>query len=273
MKSQPYKVRVSDDTALMELVFFRADADYLTEHSAARDRGGVLSGRIERFKDRLQMAHPDYVVAPEEAARLPLHEPVYGLTEGLTAKADGQGGARRAGEGAGDAGMAGRGLPETAQAWRRSTRRWTTAHAPVHDSDLSPDTPARQRLAYDELLANQLALLLIRAQLRGDQGPAHRRRRQAEGQGHRRPALCPDRSAAGALAEIEEDMASEQAHAAAAAGRCRLGQDHRRVAGPAERGGSGLAGRADGADRNSGAPASGLAGALCRGGRACGWPA
>ena len=43
------------------------------------------------------MAHPDYVVAPEEAARFPLHEPVYALTEGLTAKSDGQGGARRAG--------------------------------------------------------------------------------------------------------------------------------------------------------------------------------
>ena len=59
-----------------------------------------------------------------------------------------------------------------------------------------PDTPARQRLAYDELLANQLALLLIRANLRGTKGRAHRRQRQIEGQGHRRPALCPDRSAA-----------------------------------------------------------------------------
>ncbi len=31
----------------------------------------VISGRIERFKDRLQMAHPDYMVAPEEIATFP----------------------------------------------------------------------------------------------------------------------------------------------------------------------------------------------------------
>src|SRR6185503_5331951 len=52
VKAQPYKVLVSDETSLMEVVFFRA--------------------------------HADYVVAPDEAARFPLHEPVYGLTEGLT---------------------------------------------------------------------------------------------------------------------------------------------------------------------------------------------
>ena len=83
VKAQPYKVLVSDDTSLMELVFFRAHADYLASLLPVGARR-VLSGRIERFKDRLQMAHPDYVVAPEETASFPLHEPVYGLTEGLT---------------------------------------------------------------------------------------------------------------------------------------------------------------------------------------------
>src|SRR5215471_18242651 len=85
VKAQPYKVMVSDDTSLMELVFFRAHADYLAGLLPVGARR-VLSGRIERFKDRLQMAHPDYVAAPEEIASFPLHEPVYGLTEGLTAR-------------------------------------------------------------------------------------------------------------------------------------------------------------------------------------------
>src|SRR3569832_806497 len=85
VKAQPYKVLVSDDTSLMELVFFRAHADYLASLLPAGARR-VLSGRIERFKDRLQMAHPDYVVAPEEITSFPLHDPVYGLTEGLTAR-------------------------------------------------------------------------------------------------------------------------------------------------------------------------------------------
>ena len=76
-------MRVSDDTAVMDLVFFRADAKYLTE-ILPQGSQRIVSGRIERFKDRLQMPHPDYVVAEE--TELPRHEPVYGLTEGLAAK-------------------------------------------------------------------------------------------------------------------------------------------------------------------------------------------
>ncbi len=52
----------------MELVFFRADAEIPERDSAVGSRARCVSGRIESFKDRLQMAHPDYVVAPEEAA-------------------------------------------------------------------------------------------------------------------------------------------------------------------------------------------------------------
>ena len=55
----------------MELVFFRADAEISERAFCRLGARRVLSGRIERFKDRLQMAHPDYVVAPEEAAVCP----------------------------------------------------------------------------------------------------------------------------------------------------------------------------------------------------------
>src|SRR3954466_11038336 len=82
IKSQPYKVRVSDDSAIMELVFFRADARYLMEVLPPRSHR-LVSGKIERFQDRLQMAHPDYILGLGEAAALPQHEPVYALTEGL----------------------------------------------------------------------------------------------------------------------------------------------------------------------------------------------
>jgi len=46
----------------------------------------LVSGRIERFGSRLQMVHPDYMLSPDQADRLPLYEPVYRLTEGLPAK-------------------------------------------------------------------------------------------------------------------------------------------------------------------------------------------
>src|SRR6201996_27683 len=53
-RRQPYKVRCSDDTAAIELVFFHAHADYLTKMLPAGQRR-VISGKIERFGSRLQM--------------------------------------------------------------------------------------------------------------------------------------------------------------------------------------------------------------------------
>src|SRR3569623_2249618 len=71
VKSQPYRVRVSDDSAVMEVIYFRAQADWLEKLLPVGQRR-VLSGRIEKFKDKLQMAHPHHLVAPGE--RFPLHE-------------------------------------------------------------------------------------------------------------------------------------------------------------------------------------------------------
>jgi ATP-dependent DNA helicase RecG len=208
VKSQPYKVRVSDDSAVMELVFFRAQPDWLKTILPLGTRR-VLSGRIERFKDKLQMAHPDYVVAPEEAAALPQHEAVYGLTEGLPAKS-----MAKAVRGALDKVPA---MPEWQDEAFLRQRKFAAfsdalaqAHAPVHESDLSPLTPARQRLAYDELLANQLALVLIRARMREGKG------RAVTGTGKlkaRAVAALPFALTDGqlqALAEIENDMKSER---------------------------------------------------------------
>ena len=208
VKSQPYKVRVSDDSAVMELVFFRAHAEYLTALLPVGAKR-LLSGRIDKFKDRLQMAHPDYVVAPEEISSLPLHEPIYGLTEGLTARPMAKA-VRRAVEKVPL-------LPEWQDAAFLKQRKWDSfggalekAHAPAHDSDLLPTTAARQRLAYDELLANQLALLLIRSHLRGNKG------RVVSGTGKLKakvvaalPFALTDPQLE-ALAEIEKDMASEK---------------------------------------------------------------
>jgi ATP-dependent DNA helicase RecG len=208
VKSQPYKVRVSDDSALMELIFFHAKTDWLMELLPPGVRR-VISGRVERFKDRLQMAHPDHVVAPEAAASLPQHEAVYGLTDGLPAKS-----MARAVRGALEKLPP---LPEWQDDAFRKARTFdsfgaalTTAHAPLHDDDLSPQTPARQRLAYDELLANQLALTLIRARMREGKG------RVVSGDGKLKAAAMAAQPFAltdaqlSALAEIEADMKSER---------------------------------------------------------------
>jgi ATP-dependent DNA helicase RecG len=209
VKTQPYKVLVSDDTSLMELVFFRAHADYLAGLLPTGTRR-VLSGRIERFKDRLQMAHPDYVVAPEEITSFPLHEPVYRLTEGLTLRP-----MAKAVRSALDKVPV---MPEWQDPAFVKQRKWpdfgtalAAAHNPVHGSDLEAATPARQRLAYDELLANQLALLLIRNHMReGTKGRAVFGTGALKAKAVAALPFALTDGQFGALAEIEQGMGSEK---------------------------------------------------------------
>ncbi|HEY5047112.1 MAG TPA: ATP-dependent DNA helicase RecG [Rhizomicrobium sp.] len=202
----PYRVRCSDDSATIELVFFHPRTDWLARTLPVGSQR-LVSGRLERFDTKLQMVHPDYILPPEETAGLPAHEPVYRLTEGLSGKA-----LAKLVRGALDKAPA---LAEWQDAAFRAARAWPswgealqTAHAPARDDDLLPVAPARMRLAYDELLANQLALALIRAQMRGQKG------RALKGDGHLRRraiaalpfALTPAQLRS--LAEIEADMAS-----------------------------------------------------------------
>ena len=146
--------------------------------------------------------------APHAAVELQA-EAVYGLTDGLPAKS-----MAKAVRGALEKVPA---LPEWQDPAFLKARKFSPfgealgqAHAPVHDSDLSPLSAARQRLAYDELLANQLALVLIRAWLREGKG------RPVAGNGKLKaraiaalPFALTDAQLQ-VLAEIESDMKSER---------------------------------------------------------------
>ena len=106
--------------------------------------------------------------------------------------------------------MAGPGFSQAAQALHRFDAALEAAHAPVHDSDLSPETPARQRLAYDELLANQLALILIRASLRGPGGGRSTATGALKAKAIAALPFALTDPQLTVLAEIEKDMASEK---------------------------------------------------------------
>jgi ATP-dependent DNA helicase RecG len=64
----PYKVMVSDDTGFMDLVFFRGHGDYL-RNSLPVGEQRYVSGKVERYDGRLQMAHPERML--DEAALRP----------------------------------------------------------------------------------------------------------------------------------------------------------------------------------------------------------
>jgi ATP-dependent DNA helicase RecG len=113
----------------------------------------IVSGKLEAYGDEWQIIHPEVAEAgkgPEPAVR----EPVYPLTEGLTN--------RRIGELAREALERAPELPEWIEAGLASREHWATWRGSLAEAHLEPGGDARKRLAYDEIFANQLALLLLR---------------------------------------------------------------------------------------------------------------
>lgn len=166
----PYRVHVHDESGEMTLVFFSAREDYL-RRMLPEDTVRVVSGEIEEYHGVKQMPHPDHMVPLEQRESVMTVEPVYPLTARLSQKVLGKA-IRQALTSAPE-------LPEWLEPTFLSERGWTgwqealrTAHSPEGEEDLSPREPARLRLAYDELLANQLALALVRRHLKQSPGRA-----------------------------------------------------------------------------------------------------
>ncbi|HEX4616561.1 MAG TPA: ATP-dependent DNA helicase RecG, partial [Stellaceae bacterium] len=167
---RPYRVLCTDNTGMLTLVYFNVKGDQLARLlPIGAER--VVSGRVEFYGGMPQMAHPDLVLRPDELDRLRPIEPVYPLTGGLSPRV-----AQKA------IGVALDRLP-TLPEWidpalreRRGWPRWGEAvgraHAPESEADLLPTTPARERLAYDEILASQLAVALVRARRHRQKGRA-----------------------------------------------------------------------------------------------------
>ncbi|MCW5752994.1 MAG: ATP-dependent DNA helicase RecG, partial [Alphaproteobacteria bacterium] len=203
----PYRVLCSDETGTLALVFFNGKEDWLRANLPEGELR-IVSGRVEHYNSQPQMTHPDRIATLEEAHSVLVVEPVYPLTAGLSPKVMARA-AAQALEIAPD-------LPEWLEpsllaregwpAWRAALLR---LHAPQDEADIAPMTPPRRRLAYDELLANQLALALVRAHTKRLSG------RPIRGDGRLRArvlAALPYRPTAAqtqALAEIEQDLASE----------------------------------------------------------------
>ncbi len=204
----PYRVLVEDDTGDMQLVFFHSNVAWI-EKSLPIGETRWISGRLELYEGHLQMTHPDKVLDAAGLARLPPVEPVYFLTEGLY-----QRNVARAAEEAlkrlpalpewrDPAGLKLRASPSFAEALAR-------LHGPDSPEAIAPTAPARARLAYDELLASQLALMMVRARMKDENG------RATTGTGATAEKILaalpfsPTGAQRVALAEIRADMASDK---------------------------------------------------------------
>ena len=167
---RPYRIICADPTGRLTLTYFNVKGDYLTRLLPIGTER-VVSGRVEFYNGAPQIAHPDLVLRPDEIDRLKPIEPVYPLTAGLAPRV-----VQRAVAAALDRAAE---LPEwidPALAERRMWRSWAEAvhrvHSPTAEADLTPAEPARERLAYDEVFASQLAVALVRARRRRQKGRA-----------------------------------------------------------------------------------------------------
>src|SRR6202522_313425 len=167
----PHLVYTSDETGDVWLTYFRAQPDYV-EKLLPVGAKRYVSGTAQMYDGMLQMTHPTRVVDEEAFAKLTGIDPVYPLTEGLAL-----GSLRRA------IAQALQKLPDLPE-WispeviRRChfppiKEALNRVHIPLELTDILPDGPYWARLAFDELLAGQLALALVRSQLRRPAGDRH----------------------------------------------------------------------------------------------------
>ena len=208
----PWRVRCQNATGFLDLIYFHGRSDWLKKLLPI---GAVryVSGRVEQRRGAWQMVHPDYVLTEAAYRTRPLVEPVYPLTQGLS-QLRMQGWLEVALARAPD-------LPEwlpppllAAHQWPSWRDALKAAHladgAPPADAARAcdPANAARQRLAFDELFANQLVRQLARARRRRQKGhaltaPSARRAEALEALGIR---LTKGQDAA--VAEIDADLAA-----------------------------------------------------------------
>ncbi|MEM1316138.1 MAG: DEAD/DEAH box helicase, partial [Pseudomonadota bacterium] len=201
----PHRVVMRDEAGGFELVFFRMREAQLRDWLPEGEMR-VISGRVETWEGRRQLTHPDHILKPDAAEGLPAFEPVYPSTEGLGPKTLG-----RAAAGALER------APELGEwiepglfqskAWPGWREALDLLHRPPDEPALGRRQAARDRLAYDELLAHQIALALARESARRGAG------RETRGDGRLRGEVlaalpyAPTGAQTRAVEEITADMA------------------------------------------------------------------
>jgi ATP-dependent DNA helicase RecG len=200
----PYLVYASDDTGDVVLTYFRNPPGFV-EKLLPVGAKRFVSGTLQFYEGMPQIVHPDRVVDEAAFAKLSGIDPVYPLTEGLALGALKRAIAKALAK-----------LPElpewiSPEVLRRChfppiKEALNRVHQPVELTDILPDGPFWSRLAFDELLAGQLALALVRAQLRRPVGNRH------AGDGHLRNKIIDalpyalTASQRQALAAIADDL-------------------------------------------------------------------
>jgi len=160
----PYRVLAQDDIGNICALTYFGRASYTAKKTLPVGEKRWVAGRLDRYGDMLQIVHPDHVEDNSAAHMGRLVEPVYALSEGLTQPKV--------------AGLVAQSLdrlpelPEWIEPGQFERECWPAWRDAIKLAHQSTNEKARDRLAYDELLANSLALLLVKAEGRRRKGQA-----------------------------------------------------------------------------------------------------
>ncbi len=194
----PLRVQAVDSAGdYLNLTYFGRHSGYARK-LLPLDAPRLVTGKLELYGQERQIVHPDQILDPAED--VPLSEAVYPLSEGLTAK--------KLGTVAAQAIERAPALAEWIEPGLFAARGWPAWRDALAAAHANPkDEAARERLAYDEIFANQLALMLVRASSRKRRGVA------LAGDGRLRDALqlpyAPTAAQSRVMREIEGDMAQD----------------------------------------------------------------
>ena len=154
----PYRISAFDNSGEISLVFFKAGSAYMQQHYPEGETR-YISGRIEMYGERKQMPHPDFI--EKDIKDIPLIEPIYPQGAGVSTKQISR-----------IVSVAMQSLPQldewidptilAKEKWKSFYDSMQVMHYPTTIKDIEPDSPHRKRLAYDELLSNQITIAISR---------------------------------------------------------------------------------------------------------------
>ena len=156
---QPHKILCHNQTGFITVVYFKM-LDYM-KPMFKEGNEIVISGKVEKFNNELQMTHPDYV----NNQNIPNYEQIYPLTAGLINKNLRQN-IQKILQKIPD-------LPEWLpndllfeNGWKSWKESILSMHNAKNDNELLDNSPYIERLAFDELLANQISFNLVKEKIK-----------------------------------------------------------------------------------------------------------
>ncbi len=160
--SQPHRIRCRNSTGFITVVYFKVFPEFMARNFKEGNTV-IISGKVEKFNNELQMSHPDYI----NGGNIPSFEEVYPLTAGLTNRA-----LRQTIQ---NALPMVPNLPEWLDnnfLFQHQWKSWRDSLVSLHNAttneQLAGNSPYVERLAFDEILANQIALGIMRERIKAN---------------------------------------------------------------------------------------------------------